>query len=217
MSETAAIGPGLIIHNFSRGARGLRVVWLCEEMGLPYHSSKVDFPPGPDYLAMHAPGSVPFLEDADGVAMAESVAMLLYLVQRYGPTPLLPGPDQPATLARVMELCVFSEASLGAQINSLLEEKFAAPAADKNNWSVRAMRRRLATSLAFLEQRLGEGPYLAGKAFSLADIAVAPGLGMYRGALDGEIPESLSEYLARIAARPAYQRAQATQGARPGS
>ena len=56
------------IHDFARGARGLRVVWQCEEMGLPYRFETVSFPPSAAYLALNPLGSVPFLEDDGGAA-----------------------------------------------------------------------------------------------------------------------------------------------------
>jgi glutathione S-transferase len=118
------------IYDFARGARGLRVVWQCEEMGLPYRFETVSFPPSAAYRALNPLGSVPFLQDDAGVAINESIAMMLYLAQKYGPTPLLPGNDDP-TLGRVLQMTVFGEAAIGAQMNSLLAAHFAAPEADK--------------------------------------------------------------------------------------
>ena len=57
----------MTIHNFSRGARGLRVIWLCEEMGLPYAVRNHPFPLPGDYRALNPLGTVPFLEDDPGV------------------------------------------------------------------------------------------------------------------------------------------------------
>ena len=199
------------IHNFARGARGVRVFWLCEEMGLPYEVETVSFPPSAAYRALHPLGSVPFLEDDGGVAISESVAMLLYLAQRYGPTPLLPGTGDPA-LARVLQLTVFGEATLGAAIDPLLAAQFVAPEADKRNWSVRSQEARVERALGFLVGKLGAGPFLAGADLTLADISVCCALGIWRGALDGALPDSLVAYRERLAARPAYQRALA-QGA----
>ena len=117
------------IHNFPRGARGLRLVWQCEEMGLPYELAAVSFPPSEAFRALHTLGSVPFLEDEGGVAINESVAMMFYLAQKYGPTPLLPGKDDP-TLARVLQMTVFGETAIAMNLNPILEAKFVAPEAD---------------------------------------------------------------------------------------
>lgn len=198
----------LTIHNFPRGARGLRIMWQCEEMGLPYEVKLVTFPPSAEYRALHPLGSVPFLQDdAAGVALGESVAILIYLANRYGPTPLLPARDAPQ-LARVLHLSEFGEAALGAGVNPLIEAKYMAPEADKDNWSVRAQRARVGRALGYLAGMLGELEYLAGAALTLADISVAPALGLCQGLLALPLPGKLDPYQQRMRARPAYQRAQ---------
>lgn len=195
------------IYNFPRGARGLRAMWVCEEMGLGYEVVKLAFPTDEAYRKKNPLGSVPFLEDG-AVAINESVAIMLYLAERYGPTPLLPKRDDPA-FARVMQLCVFSEATLGAGLNTLMMAHFAAPEADKTNWSVTATAARVEQALGFVEQLLGDAPYLAGAQFSLADIAITTAIGMRQGAL-GQAPSAkLGAYRDRMMARPAYERAKA--------
>jgi glutathione S-transferase len=197
----------ITIHNFARGARGVRVAWVCEEMGLPYHRETVTYPPGAAYLARNPLGSVPFLEDDGGVAINESVAMMLYLAERYGPTPLLPAKSDPA-FARVLQLTVFGEATLGAGMNPLMMAKFAAPDADKNNWLVRTLEPRVAQGVDLVAQMLGDQPYLAGETFTLADISVGTALDMWKGALGKAIPGKLAAWRERLGARPACQRAQ---------
>ena len=196
------------IHNFARGARGLRVMWQCEEMGLPYQVEIVSFPPSAAYRALNPLGSVPFLEDEGGVSINESVAMMLYLAQRYGPTPLLPSKDDPA-LARVMQLTVFGEATMGAGMNPLMAARFGAPEADKRNWSVRVQEKRVESAVRYVVEMLGGNPYLAGAGVTLADISVSTALGMWVGALDHTLPDQLVAYRERLAQRPAYQRARA--------
>lgn len=193
------------IYNFARGARGLRLFWQCEEMGLPYEIETVSFPPGAAYRAKNPLGSVPFLED-DGVAINESVAIMLYLAQKYGPTPLLPGNGDPR-LARVLQLTVFGETSIGGVLNPLMEAHFGAPDADKRNWSVLAMESRVEQALGYVVGLLGDEPYLAGAELTLADICVSTTLGIWRGALGKSLPDALVTYRERLAARPAYQRA----------
>jgi glutathione S-transferase len=195
------------IHNFKRGARGLRAIWVCEEMGLPYESKTFDYPPPASYLALNPLGSVPFLEDVGGVAINESVAMMLYIAERYGPTPLLPAKNDPA-LARVLQMTVFGETALGAPMNTLMEAHFTAPDADKKNWSVRTTEKRAEKAIGYVENMLGDKPYLAGESFTLADISISTAFGMWKGALGKSVPDKLAAYRDRLAARPAYQRAQ---------
>ncbi|MEP7210702.1 MAG: glutathione S-transferase family protein [Alphaproteobacteria bacterium] len=193
------------ICNFANGARGLRVIWQCEEMGLPYEVETISFPPQDAYRRRNRLGTVPFLED-DDVAITESVAMMLYLAQAYGPTPLLPARD-PVRMAKVMELTVFAEATFGAGLSTLMAAHFAAPAEHKDNWSVRAQVRRTDQALHFIEASLGEYPFLTGIDLTLADMAIATGLGMWKGALGRDIPERLATWRYRLTARPTYQRA----------
>jgi glutathione S-transferase len=199
--------PMIKVYNFARGARGLRVIWQCEEMGLPYRVEIVAFPTGAAYRARHPLGTVPFLEDEDGVTLNESVAMMLYLAEKYGPTPLLPGKDDPR-LARVLQMAVFGEATIGAELNPLLAAHFVAPEADKRNWSVRAQEAQVERAITYVSDMLGDAPFLAGADFTLADISVSTALSMWRGALGRALPDKLAAYQERMATRPAYQRAQ---------
>jgi glutathione S-transferase len=200
----------ITIHNFARGARGVRVFWTCEEMGLPYEVATVTYPPSAAYLKLNPLGAVPFLEDEGGVAINESVAIMLYLAQRYGPTPLLPDKDDPA-FARVLQMTVFGEATIGMGLNPLLEAKFAAPDGDKENWTVRAQERRVEQAVRYASALLGDQVFLAGDRFTLADISVSCVLGIWRGALGHALPDNLTAYRERLAERPAYQRAAAIQ------
>jgi glutathione S-transferase len=196
------------VYNFARGARGLRVFWQCEEMGLPYQVEKFGFPPSKAFLALHPLGSVPFLEDDGGIAIGESIAIMFYLAHTYGPTSLLP-PAGDAAFARVVELTVFGETALGMNMNPLLAAHFMAPEADKSNWSVRGQEARVEQTLGYLVQRLGSHAYLVGDDFTLADISVSCALGLWKGALGKPLGPELEAYRSRLAARPAYERARA--------
>jgi glutathione S-transferase len=196
----------ITIHNFTRGVRGLRVVWQCEEMGLAYKAVGFEFPVPAAYKAKYPPGSVPFLEDEGGVAIGESVAQMLYLAQRYGPTPLLP--SEPAAMARVLQLVVASEASLGGLMNPLMGTKFMAPDDQKANWTAGFCEARVADMLGYVESLMA-GDYFVGDGFTLADIAVSTSLGMWQGALGKDIPAGLAAHRERMMQRPAYEKAKA--------
>jgi glutathione S-transferase len=193
------------IYNFPRGARGLRAMWVCEEMGLAYEVAPVTFPVSDAYRKLNPMGSVPFMEDGK-VAINESVAIMLYLAQNYGPTPLLPERNDP-TLARVLQMTVFSEASIGGALNTLMAAHFGAPEADKKNWSVRVTEAHINNTLSYIENILGDQPYLAGANFSLADIAISTALGIRQGALGQATPPKLAAWRDKLMERPAYQRA----------
>lgn len=78
-------------------SRSLRIVWVLEEMGLSYRIRQVDMlAPEKDqaWLSVNPGDFLPAIQDGD-VTMVESVAIMEYLMGRYGPTPLQPGPEQP--------------------------------------------------------------------------------------------------------------------------
>jgi glutathione S-transferase len=153
---------------------------------------------------------VPFLTDDGGVAINESVAMMLYLAERYGPTPLLPARDDPR-LAKVLQFTIYGEGTLGGMMNPLMMTKFAAPEGEKDLWMTRALYGRMETALDIVAQALGGGPFLAGETFTLADISVSTALDMWTGALGKTVPEALAAWRERVQSRPAYQRAAAAQ------
>src|ERR1700760_819369 len=76
--------------------RGFRGVWLLEEMKLPYRVREVDLIAGvkndPEFLAINPSGFIPALQDGEAI-MVESIAIMEYLMARYGPTPLAPAPQ----------------------------------------------------------------------------------------------------------------------------
>jgi glutathione S-transferase len=197
----------MTIHNFARGARGQRVMWLCEEMGLPYAVKAHSFPVAADYRALNPLGTVPSLEDSGGVVLNESVAIMLYIVQRYGPTPLLPSDSAP--MARCLQLTVFGETEIGMNLNPLLAARFGAPEADKRNWSVVGIEQQVTRAVKYANALVRDRPYLVGSDLTLADISVSCALGIWQGALGGEIPDRLAAYQKRLRERPAYQRARA--------
>ncbi len=193
------------IYNFPGPSRALRPIWLCEELGLAYEVRLVGFPPDADYRARYPIAKIPFLEDGD-VAIGESIAMLLYLAETYGPTPLLPGLAD-RDYGPVRELALFSEATLGATINPLLATDRFAPPDKKESWLANYMESRAQAALDHAEARLGDGPFLLGERFTIADIAFGVSIGMWSLGLQKPLSARLSTYQARLAERPAQQRA----------
>ncbi len=135
--------------------------------------------------------------------MGESVGMMVYLAQRYGPTSLLP--SDPADMARTLQLVVFSEAALGGLMNPLMATKFAAPDEQKSSWTQGFCQARVGDGLDYAVSLLDDREYFVGDDLTLADIAITTTLGMWRGALDQVIPGPLAAHRERMAARPAYQ------------
>lgn len=115
--------------------RALRVVWMLEEMGLPYEVRPLDFAHRMEdkgFLEAVPTGAFPGFRDGE-VRMMESCAILEYLGAKYGPTPLTPAFGDPAYPAYMMFLH-FGEASLLGPLNVALASHFFAPDDQKQNW-----------------------------------------------------------------------------------
>jgi len=189
-------------------SRSLRVAWLLEEMGLPYRLRQVDMlkpEKDPAWLAVNPGDFLPAIQDGD-VTMVESVAILEYLMGRYGPTPLQPTPQDPAFPA-YQQFLHMGEAGLATLIMVPLVSGFLAPEAERDNWGARWARECVERRLLLVRQQLARGPYMAGEQFTAADISVSFALRLalhHAGFLLGEAEQA---YLARTTARDAYRRA----------
>ena len=191
------------------GSRSLRVIWMAEEMGLDYELLAETFGrPSPDFIAANPAGALPAIVD-DGVVMSESVAIMQYLGARYGPTPLAPAAAD-ATFPAYLQYLIYGEASLSAFLNPLIGTKFLAPDDQKANFTAGICRTIFGRRVGALAGRLGEHSYLAGEAFTAADISVsyALTLGETLG-LDADYPAEIVNYWERMKARPAFRAAAA--------
>ncbi len=191
--------------------RALRVIWMLEEMGLPYEVRRVDFAAraeDADFLDASSVGSFPALRDGD-VTMMESCAILEYLGGRYGPTPLAPGPEHPSYPAYLTFLH-FGEASLAGPMNVIIATRFYAPEEQKRHWGASFAVDNFVRKSAALARRLEESPYLAGPDFTAADISCGYAIGFARSLGVGErLDPVLVDYLDKLTDRPAYKQAAA--------
>src|SRR5688572_13224760 len=116
-------------------SRSIRVVWLMEEMGLAYRLRHVDMlasEKDTEFLAVNPANYIPVLQDGD-VTMVESIAIMEYLMARYGPTPLAPMPDDPAFPA-YQQFLHMGEAGLATLMMPAIVSRFLAPEAERKNW-----------------------------------------------------------------------------------
>jgi len=193
-----------IFHN--PRTRSFRVVWLAEEMGLPYEIRNETLgKPSAEFLAASPSGKLPAIRDG-ATAMAESTAIMHYLTQVYGPTSLALTPGH-ARYADYVQFLIFGEASMAALLNPVIRTLFMAPDGQKQNFTVDACKTIFLLRVKDLETQLAKGDYLAGD-FSAADISVgwALGFGAVLG-LDADYPPAVKDYFSRLKARPAFQAA----------
>lgn len=192
--------------------RGFRVVWLLEEMGLPYRLRPVNLIKGaehdPEFLAINPGGFIPALTDGDTV-MVESIAIMEYLLARHGPSPLAPTPGDPA-FGRYLQFLHLGEAGLAAFMYVAVVSGFLAPEDERDNWGARKSVEIFESRLRLVTRQLAQAPYVAGEAFTAADISITYALefAQRHDRLPGD--PLLRDYLARTTARDGYARAMET-------
>lgn len=189
--------------------RGFRVVWLLEEMQLPYRLRGVDLLAGaendPEFLAVNPAGFIPALVDGD-VTMVESVAIMEYLLGRYGPSPLAPGAQDP-NFGLYQQFLHLGEAGLAAPMYFVVVSKMLAPDAEKNNWGARKAHEVFESRLGLVTRQLARTPYVAGEAFTAADISVTYALQFAERAAGFTLGGTERAYVDRTTARDGYTRA----------
>jgi len=189
--------------------RGFRVVWLLEEMGLPYRLRPVDLLAGveqdPEFLAVNPADYIPAIQDGH-VVMVESIAIMEYLMARYGPTPLAIDPHDRAFPA-YQQFLHLGEAGLAASIYFVVGARLFGPESERKNWSAGQALEVFESRLTLVTRQLARSPYLAGETFTAADISVTYALNLAQrngGVTLGEVEQS---YVARTSAREGYKRA----------
>jgi glutathione S-transferase len=200
-----------MITVFGEG-RGFRVVWLLEEMGLAYRLRPVDLLAGvekdPEFLAINPAGFIPAIQDGD-VTMVESIAIMEYLMARYGPTPLAPDPHDPAFPA-YQQFLHLGEAGLAASIFFVVVSRNFAPEAERRNWGAGKALDVFESRLGLVTRQLARSPYLAGEMFTAADISVTYALELAQRGGGVTLGEAEQAYVARTSGREAYKRAMET-------
>jgi glutathione S-transferase len=200
-----------MITVFGEG-RGFRVVWLLEEMGRAYKLRPVDLLKGvehdPEFLAINPGGFIPALQDGD-VTMVESIAIMEYLMARYGPTPLALQPHNPA-FAAYQQFLHLGEAGLAMPVNTAFVGRYIAPEAERDNWLVHWALKTFESRLRLVTRQLANAPYMAGEMFTAADISVTYALELAHRLVSFSLGATERAYVARTTEREAYKRAMDT-------
>ncbi len=196
----------ITLHHLNN-SRSQRILWLLEELQLPYQIVHYQRDPvtrlaPPELKQIHPLGKSPVISDGQ-LVIAESAAIIEYLVQTYGGGQLMPKAATPDYF-RYLEWLHFAEGSamlpfLLALYTSRLGEA-AAPLKPR-------IQSEISNYLSYLDQALVKHDYLMGDEFSAADIqnSFVAEIAQARQLLD--FFPNLASYTARFQARPAYQRA----------
>ena len=197
-----------MITVFGEG-RGFRIVWLLEEMGLPYKLRRVDLVAGvendAEFLAINPAGFIPAIQDGD-ITMVESIAIMEYLMARHGPTPLAPASTD-ATFPIYQQFLHLGEAGLAAPIYFVNASRNLAPEAERQNWCARFALEVFQSRLGLVTGQLVRSRYVAGDAFTAADISVTYALELAQRGGSVALGEVEQAYAARMCRRDGYLRA----------
>jgi len=182
--------------------RSTRVLWLLEEIGPPYDLTVMtaDERRREEHVARHQLGRVPVIEDDDGFVF-ESLAILLHIADQHPDAGLIP-PLGSHDRALVYQWSVFAMTELEPAVLAVFSARRA-----EDEERLATATSEFADAAAVVERALGDGEYLVGDRFTVADLVCAAVLMFARRA---ELTESLPRigaYLERIELRPARQRA----------
>ena len=195
------------VHHLNN-SRSQRVLWLLEELGLDYQLVRYQRDPAtmlapPELRNVHKLGKSPVIRDGT-LVLAESGAILQYLVDRYGEARLMPGRDTPEYV-RYLYWMHYAEGSLmPPMLLKLVLNRLGILGLPARGY----VKRQLRLHLDFLEGELAAGPYFVGEQFTAADIQMSYPLeaAAARAGLNASFPR-LYDLLGRLHSRAAYQRA----------
>jgi glutathione S-transferase len=194
-------------------SRSSRIVWLLEELELPYEQIVYQREPSmmapPAMKEIHPLGKAPIIQDGD-VTLAESGAIVEYILERHGKGRLRPAAMAP-NYPQYLQWVHYAEGSLMPPMVFDLLIRATGTQAELLSQVVKGFAQQ---HLQHLNDVLADRPYLAGKEFTAADIMMEFSIDAASGVLlPGMERESwltgfsnLQQYLDRVHARPAYQR-----------
>jgi glutathione S-transferase len=186
-----------------------RIVWLAEELGLAYELKRYERDPQTrmapaEYRALHPAGTAPVITDGD-VTLAESGAIVEYLIEKYGQGRLKLTLSDSAYPDYLFWFHYAGASFMPRGMMEMVALRTGGPEAAV------MLGQRSAASWTMAEVQLGKGPYLAGQAFTAADIMLVFALSTMRMFVPRDISgyPNIRAYLQRIGDRPAYRAAMA--------
>jgi glutathione S-transferase len=187
-----------------------RVIWLCEELEIPYALKRYDrdattrLAPA-EYRALHPMGIAPVITDGD-IVLAESGAILEYLMARYGGGRLSVGSDHASYPDYLFWFHFANGTMMPSEMSSLIANFLGLK---EGNPIIAMLNARSDRAFSLVESRLKSAAYFAGRDFTAADIMMLFPLTTMRAFVQKDFTTfpNIKAYLQRIGARPAYQRA----------
>lgn len=193
----------LTIHHLGE-SQSERIVWLCEELSVPYELVRYDreatgAAPAA-YKALHPLGTAPIITDGD-LVLPESGAIIEFICRKYAGGRLILGPDHPD----FADFLFWFHFANGSMVPAFMMDLVA------RRMGGEPMGGRSDLAFQLVETRLGEAEWFAGSEFTAADVMMVFMLTsgrVHSGRALSDAP-NLRAYLQRVGARPAYQAAMA--------
>ncbi len=159
------------LHGTSR-SRSARSLWALEELGVTYEHLPMPTTDAklPAHLKLNPNGHVPVLED-DGAVVWESMAINLYLAEKYGKNSLWP--SEPAARADIYKWSFWAMTEVEPHLLTLLRNRVMAPPDQRDEKAAQAAVEALKAPMNALEESLKGKEFLLGKNFTIADLNVA--------------------------------------------
>ncbi|MBL8382244.1 MAG: glutathione S-transferase family protein [Burkholderiales bacterium] len=191
--------------------RSIRIIWLCEELGLPYTIEAIDFSPSfrhaPGYRRLNPVGKVPAIADGD-FTMFESGAIVEYLLERYGQGRLRPVPGSEDS-ARYLQWSWFAEATFARPLGDIAQHTVVRPEAERIPAMVADGKARALLCLDAVDAAVSGRRFLVGASFSAADIMMGYTLFLARlfGVMTADSHAAANAYYDGLLQRPGFVKA----------
>lgn len=198
----------IVVHHLNN-SRSQRVLWLLEELGINYEikfyerDQKTMLAPT-SLRQVHPLGKSPVITDAD-ITLAESGAIIEYIVERYGSGRLIPESGTPERLRYTYWLHYAEGSAMPPLVMNLIFNRFGAADSSANDAFIAP---QIKLHFDYIEGELGKSTWFVGEEFTAADIQMSFPLEI--AAMQAELIDSrpkIKQFIERIHARPAYERA----------
>lgn len=195
--------------HFAPNSRASRIMWLLEELELPYELNRMDFHPkdlkSNEHRERHPLGRVPVLEDGE-VSIYESGAIVEYILARHKDGGLKPSVDS-SLYPEYLQWFHYCEGMVMPPVNTIVVQTVLLPPDRRDETALSQAQRLLTKSWAPVEEAMTGRDYLIGD-FSAADVMLGHACFMSNrlGCISDDMP-NLKGYVQRIAARPAFDKA----------
>ena len=215
----------IVVHHLEN-SRSHRILWLLEELGVPYEivnykrNKKTMLAP-PELIKIHPLGKSPVIVDGERT-IAESGAIIEYLVETYGPDRLAPAPGTPERLRYTYWMHYAEGSVMPILLLKLVFQRMPSGVPFFIRPIARAISRKaqetfidpqMARHMAYWNAELSAAPWFAGSEFSAADIQMSFAMEGAEARFGVEKYPAVQSFLSRVRARPAYKRAIARGGA----